>query len=85
MSRAVADDAAARHYVITALTEELISEYEGDIPAELEEVFCYLNEQNIALARKAARGVMAMFAQTTQSRLSLPAANVAMPLRLPAA
>ncbi|MCP8881901.1 DUF2336 domain-containing protein [Devosia sp. XJ19-1] len=81
----LADDPAARHYVITALTEELISEYDGDIPPELEEVFCYLNDQNIALARKAARGVVAMFAKTTQSGIALPAPQVAMPLQLPAA
>jgi Uncharacterized protein conserved in bacteria len=74
----LADDVAARHYVINALTEELVTEYGGDIPHELEEVFSYLNEQNIALARKAARGVMAAFAQTTDTVTSawrqLPAA-----------
>ena len=58
----LADDAAARHYVVTALTEELIAEHDGVIPAELEEAFAYLSEQNILLARKAARGVMAAFA-----------------------
>jgi len=68
----LADDIAARHYVITALTEGLIAEYEGEIPAEIEEAFSYLNEQNIALARKAARGVMAAFATTAQSYLALP-------------
>ncbi len=70
----VADDLAARHFVVTALTEELIAEYEGDIPEALEEAFCYLNEQNIALARKAARGVMASFARSAEAgmRLTLP-------------
>ena len=58
----LADDVAARHYVVTALTEELIVEHDGAIPAELEEAFVYLNDQNVGLARKAARGVMAAFA-----------------------
>jgi len=81
----LADDDAARHYVITALTEELIAEFNGDIPEELEETFGYLNEQNIALARKAARGVMAAFARTTQSTMSLPAMQEEERLQLPAA
>ena len=81
----LADDAAARHYVITALTEELICEYEGEIPPELEEVFCYLNEQNIILARKAARGVMAAFARSTQTAMSLPSSAEPMLMQLPAA
>ncbi|WP_297105350.1 DUF2336 domain-containing protein [uncultured Devosia sp.] len=68
----LADDVAARHYVLTALTEELINEYDGNIPAELEEAFCYLNEQNISLARKAARGVMAAFDRTTHAQLPVP-------------
>lgn len=57
----LADDVAARHFVVTALTEELIVEHEGVIPPELEEAFGYLCEQNVALARKAARGVMSAF------------------------
>jgi len=81
----LADDDAARHYVITALTEQLIAEFNGDIPQELEETFGYLNEQNIALARKAARGVMAAFARTTQSTMSLPAMREEERLQLPAA
>jgi uncharacterized protein (DUF2336 family) len=73
----LADDAAARHYVVTALTEELIVEHDGAIPPELEEAFAYLSEQNIALARAAARGVMAAFAgEASQSRrLPLPPAE----------
>ena len=51
----LAGDAAARHYVVTVLTEELIAEHQGIIPEELEEAFAYLGEQNIALARAAAR------------------------------
>ena len=81
----LADDAAARHYVITALTEELICEYEGEIPPELEEVFCYLNEQNIILARKAAQGVMAAFARSTQGAMSLPPSAEPVLMQLPAA
>ena len=78
------DDLAARHYVVTALTEELIAEYNGDIPQELEETFTYLSEQNIILARKAARGVMAAFASSSASTLSLPPAGPSL-LELPAA
>ncbi|HTJ58359.1 MAG TPA: DUF2336 domain-containing protein [Devosiaceae bacterium] len=81
----LADDVAARHFIVTVLTEELIVEHEGEIPAELEEAFNYLSEQNVALARSAARGVMAAFAGgpdafrvmpviEKEDRLSLPAA-----------
>ena len=66
------DDAAARHYVVTALTEELIAEHGGVIPPELEESFAYLSEQNIALARQAARGVMAAFADESSWARALP-------------
>lgn len=68
----LADDAAARHYVVTALTEELIAEHSGVIPDDLEEAFAYLSEQNILLARKAARGVMAAFAAETHVPMALP-------------
>jgi hypothetical protein len=81
----LADDVAARHYVVTALTEELIADYDGIIPAELEEAFAYLSEQNIALARKAARGVMRAFAETTHLAMALPPAETAALLELPAA
>ncbi|WP_375450538.1 DUF2336 domain-containing protein [uncultured Devosia sp.] len=68
----LADDAAARHYVVTALTEELIVDHAGAIPNELEEAFAYLSEQNVQLARRAARGVMAAFAGTADKRMALP-------------
>lgn len=68
----LADDAGARHYVVTALTEELIAEHDGVIPDELEEAFAYLSEQNILLARKAARGVMAAFAHDASAPMALP-------------
>lgn len=68
----LADDVAARHFVVTALTEELILEHEGVIPEELEEAFAYLSEQNVALARKAARGVMSAFGDI-HARRTLPA------------
>lgn len=71
----LSDDLAARHYVVTALTEEMIAEYSGDIPAELEEVFTYLNEQNINLARKAARGVVSAFAGSREGVIALPMAK----------
>lgn len=80
----LADDLAARHYVVTALVEELISEHEGIIPAELEEAFAYLNGQNIALARHAARGVMPAFADAADPRLCLPGLQQAL-AALPAA
>ena len=79
----LADDAGARHFVVTALTEELIAEHDGVIPEELEEAFAYLSEQNILLARKAARGVMAAFAMEAPGPMAL---SVARPrLALPAA
>lgn len=79
----LADDAAARHYVVTALTEELIAEHGGVIPEELEEAFAYLSEQNILLARKAARGVMTAFAGEATTPMALPSAEPR--LALPAA
>ena len=81
----LADDAAARHYVVTALTEELIAEHAGEIPEELEEAFAYLSEQNIMLARKAARGVMRAFADETSLPMTLPVPDAEPLLVLPAA
>lgn len=79
------DDVTARHYVVTALTEQLISDHEGVIPEGLEEAFAYLSEQNIALARRAARGVMMAFAETTHLAMALPSAAREPVLELPAA
>jgi len=82
----LADDVAARHFVVTALTEELIVDHDGVIPPELEDAFAYLSEQNVTLARRAARGVMSAFAGDVagdrvmpallpdEQRLALPAA-----------
>jgi uncharacterized protein (DUF2336 family) len=70
----LADDVAARHYVVTALTEELLAEFDGVVPAELEDAFAYLGEQNVALARAAARGVMTAFAAGSGMQ-SLPGAE----------
>ncbi len=70
----LSDDLSARHYVVTALTEELLAEFDGDIPVELEEAFAYLSEQNVALARQAARGVMSAFLESRNTVLQLPAA-----------
>lgn len=81
----LADDAGARHYVVTALTEELIVEHDGVIPEDLEEAFAYLSEQNIMLARKAARGVMAAFALEASTPMALPSACAQPQLALPAA
>lgn len=80
----LADDVTARHYVVSLLIEELIAEHDGELPSSLDESFAYLNEQNIALARSAARGVMPAFAAEApdgtmvadlrEERLALPAA-----------
>ncbi|KKB12023.1 hypothetical protein VE25_09585 [Devosia geojensis] len=78
----LADDIAARHYVVTALTEELIGEHEGDIPDDLAEAFAYLCEQNVLLARRAARGVMSTFAGEASTALTI---DVEERLALPAA
>lgn len=81
----LADDTAARHFVVTALIEELIAEHDGVIPDELEETFAYLSEQNIALARKAARGVMHAFAASASIPMLLPPGEAPSDLQLPAA
>lgn len=79
----LADDVAARHFVVTALTEELIIEHVGQIPPELEDAFGYLSEQNVLLARQAARGVMAAFADAATDEMV--AENPRQVLALPAA
>ena len=81
----LADDVAARHFVVTVLTEELIIEHEGEIPPELEEAFNYLSDQNVMLARSAARGVMSAFAGDAGADLDLPALLEEERLALPAA
>lgn len=81
----LADDVAARHFVVTALTEELIVEHDGVIPPDLEEAFSYLCEQNVALARDAARGVMVAFASEPAGVRDLPALRASDRLALPAA
>ena len=57
----LAEDIAARHAVVAGLIEEMITEYDGNIPESLRAAFTYLNEQNVSLARHAARGVMANY------------------------
>jgi uncharacterized protein (DUF2336 family) len=81
----LSDDISARHYVVTALTEELLAEHDGDIPVELEEAFGYLSEQNVVLARRAARGVMRAFAESHAGALHLPEVAGEPTLQLPAA
>lgn len=81
----LADDVAARHFVVTALTEELIVEHDGAIPVELEEAFSYLSEQNVALARRAARGVMSAFAGEEHGTAPMPVVVEEDRLALPAA
>jgi len=81
----LADDVASRHFVVTALTEELIVEHDGVIPPELEEAFSYLSEQNVALARQAARGVMSAFGGERLGHMPVPAIEPEERLALPAA
>lgn len=81
----LADDVAARHFVVTALTEELIVEHDGTIPPELEEAFAYLSEQNVTLARRAARGVMSAFAGDAHAEQPMPILRDQDRLALPAA
>jgi uncharacterized protein (DUF2336 family) len=85
----LADGVTARHFVVTALTEELIVEHDGVIPPELEDAFNYLSEQNVTLARRAARGVMASFAGEIHGHgpepMPLPAFEDPGQLSLPAA
>lgn len=81
----LADDITARHFVVTALTEELIVEHDGVIPPELEDAFAYLSEQNVALARRAARGVMSSFAGDLNAARTMPVITAEDRLALPAA
>jgi uncharacterized protein (DUF2336 family) len=81
----LADDATARHFVVTALTEELIVEHEGVIPPELEDAFAYLSDQNVVLARRAARGVMSAFAGDFRGERTMPGITADERLALPAA
>lgn len=81
----LADDITARHFVVTALTEELIVEHDGVIPPELEDAFAYLSEQNVALARRAARGVMSAFAGDANGGRPMPGLETPERLALPAA
>lgn len=68
----LADDVTARHYVVTALTEELIVDHDGNIPPELEDAFSYLSDQNVVLARRAARGVMSAFVEDDRGLAAMP-------------
>ena len=68
----LADDLSARHFIVTSLVNEMIVEHNGVIPSALEDAFAYLNEQNIMLARRAARGVMSAFAQEAEEGRKLP-------------
>jgi len=84
----LSDDVTSRHFVVTALTEELIVEHDGVIPPELEDAFAYLSEQNVVLARRAARGVMSAFAGDFAGNRTmpvLPPEDEDWPLALPAA
>jgi len=68
-------DASARHFIVTAMIEELIIEHDGQIPDDLEAVFSYLDEQNMLLARLAARGVMPGFARRAPQGYTLALQN----------
>lgn len=80
----LAGDYAARHFIVTALVEELLTEHEGIIPQSLEDVFAYLNEQNAILARHAARGVMPAFVEEVGAQHLMPLPGEPM-MALPAA
>ncbi|MGJ8527744.1 DUF2336 domain-containing protein [Maritalea sp.] len=83
-------DVAGRHFVVSQLISALIDDHEGNIPDSLETVFGYLNEQNVALAREAARGVMASFCNEADSDVAIKITHlrdeeIAQQLALPAA
>ncbi|MCF6326894.1 MAG: DUF2336 domain-containing protein [Devosiaceae bacterium] len=67
----LSSDDGARHFVVSALIEELIIEHDGDIPLSLQDAFRYLDEQNMVFARAAARGVMPAFAQNIDQNQEL--------------
>ncbi|HHG90811.1 MAG TPA: DUF2336 domain-containing protein [Devosia sp.] len=71
----LSDDISAKHFIVTALTRELVVEHDGKIPDELEQAFTYLNEQNVKLAREAAQGVMPAFSEQSDKSLQLPEAT----------
>ena len=64
-------DVASRHFVVSQLISALIDDHDGNIPESLETVFGYLNEQNVSLAREAARGVMASFCNETDENTAI--------------
>ena len=66
------DDISARYFVVTVVIDELVIEHDGEIPASLTDAFAYLNELNVALARKAARGVMSGFAEEVGDQRPMP-------------
>lgn len=68
----LADDLAARHFVVTALLDEMLAEHDGVVPGELEDAFAYLSAQNVDLARKAARGVMPAFTDAADAFRCMP-------------
>jgi uncharacterized protein (DUF2336 family) len=79
----LARDLSARHYIVTTMVAELIDEDNGHISPALEECFAYLNQQNIVLARQAARGIRPALALADHGRLRLSPPDVGE--RLPAA
>lgn len=79
------DDVAARYFIVTVLIEELIAAHPMGIPDHLTEIFSYLNDQNIILARQAARGVVHAFAQENEPDLALPVPEIPEQLALTAA
>ncbi|WP_127143191.1 DUF2336 domain-containing protein [Pelagibacterium montanilacus] len=81
----MAEDISARHFVVTVLLGEMIAEHEGEIPAALEEAFAYLNDQNVLLARAAARQVMPAFAASSPDLEMIEGRRSAGLLALPAA
>ena len=57
---------------MTVVIDELVIEHDGEIPDSLTDAFAYLNELNVGLARKAARGVMSGFAEDVGDKRPMP-------------
>jgi uncharacterized protein (DUF2336 family) len=71
----LADDVSARYFVVTVVIDELVIEHDGEIPPSLTDAFAYLNDQNVSLARQAARGVMSGFAREAGDERRMPIAR----------
>ena len=66
------DEVALIDRFFSGLFAHWLTVHEGVIPPELEEAFAYLSEQNVVLARDAARGVMTAFAGDVHGTSPMP-------------